>query len=417
MLKRLPLSLLAASLLAAAIPAVPALAQESDYGVSLPVTISGGGFYSHRLQLSDRKDNPGAAGFRVMLYPTIKLSSHWFAYAAFQARSMPYFYYDAFFSDRKEIYTDVVQAYIGYTFRRGRTTVVFKAGHLSTAFGSFPLRYDDTENAVIDQPLSYITEIPVRADQITCGVKDQLQQFYGSVDASCGGLRGRGPGLMPVTLYGLPAVQGEISSGRVDARVQITGGSPANPMSFAHAAQYLQWTVGGGYTIRQGFRVGGSAFRGPYLDRDLESVLPAGTSIRDFPATGLGLDVQWARGWWSAHGEIHHFTFAGPNWVVAPNVTSSYAEMKRTLTPRFYLAGRAGRLTTGRVVDVQGLSLPHIGSAMTSIELAAGAWLNRHQSLKVSYSCLKPEGTLSSQFNVIGFQLVTTLRAFDKTFR
>lgn len=399
------------------IAAAPLASQSSDFGLAVPVTISAGGMYSHRLQIYDRKDDPYAAGFRLMVYPTLKLGSGWFAYAALQARSMPYYYYDAFFSTRDHINTDVIQAYVGYSHRFGKTSAVFKVGHLSSAFGSFPLHYDDSQNLVIDQPLTYITEIPLRADQITCGVTDQGHQSYGSVGASCGGAAGRAPGLMPVTLYGLPAAEADVSSGRVDLRAQLTGSSPANTQNFLHAGQYLQWAAGGGYTIVQGFRVGASAFRGPYLDRSVTPWLPAGTSIRSFSATGLGLDVQYARGWWTVNGEMQHFTFPSPNWVVSPSFLSSYVEAKRMLSPRFYLAGRAGRLTAGSVTDRTGLSMSEFAPALTSIEFATGVWFNRHQSLKVSYSWLKSPGSLESEYNVLGFQFVTTLRALDQAFR
>ena len=110
-------------------------------------------------------------------------------------------------------------------------------------------------------------------------------------------------GLTPVTLYGLLGIQAEVSSHKLDGRIRVTSGSPSNPLSISHAPQYAQWVLGGGYTIRQGLRVGISGFRGPYLSPDVAPVLPAGTSVRMFPASGLGLEVQWARGHWSASGE------------------------------------------------------------------------------------------------------------------
>ena len=105
-------------------------------------------------------------------------------------------------------------------------------------------------------------------------------------------------------------------------------------------------------TIRQGFRVGVSGFRGPYLDPSVAPLLPAGTSVRNFPASAIGVDVQWARGHWSATGEWQRFWYDYPNFTAAPSVASTYVEGKRVLSPRFYAAGRAGWHAPGGATDV-----------------------------------------------------------------
>ena len=372
--------------------------------------------YTRRLQLYDGNASPAGAGFRVMINPTIKLGAHWFGYAAVQVRSTPYFYYDAF-SDERGTYVNTLQAFAGYAFRARETSVMFKAGRLSSAFGSFPLRYDDAENPLLDQPLSYITGTALRGDQLFCGTANLRQQRYGSVTAGCGGVPDPDGTLTPVTLYGLPGIQAEVSGRRVDARVQFTNGSPAHPRDWQAAGHYLQWTVGAGYTIRQGFRVGVSGFSGPYLDSALTPFLPAGSTIRDFPARAVGLDGQWARGRWSVSAEWQRFQFASPNFVTPPRITSSYAEAKSVITPRFFLAGRVGRFSTGKVVDSNGISAPEFASALTSLEVGGGMWLNRRQLLKVSYGWLKIEGQTGTQSNVLGVQFVTTLHALNWAFR
>jgi hypothetical protein len=393
-----------------------ARAQEANFGISVPVTVSGGILDTQRLQVSDPGESRVSGGFRTMVDPTLKLGEHWFGYAAVQVRLAPYFYYDAFKAEH-QVLTDVLQAYAGYSWHKGQTAVVVEAGKLSSAFGAFPLRYDDAQNPLLDQPLSYITEVPLRADQVACGTNDLLRQFYGSVSESCGGVPGRGPGLTPVTLYGLPGVQVEVSSRGLDGRLQLTGGSPASPQPWGEAGHYAQWTAGGGYTLRHGLRIGVSGFRGPYLDRVLSPLLPAGTTLRDFPASGRGLDAQWAHGRWSVSGESQRFRFNLPNFVVSPSVASSYAEVKSILTPRFFLAARAGRLSTGRVVDQRNVTAQESAPALTSVEMAAGSWVNRHVLLKVSYGILHTEGDSSTRFNVLGMQVVTTFHPVDRAFQ
>jgi hypothetical protein len=396
--------------------AIPALTQDANSGLSLPVTLSGGGLYSGRLQLRDPAESPFTGGIRAMLDPTLKLGEHWFGYAAIQVTLAPYFYYDAY-SPNHEWLTNVIQAFAGYSWRDEKISMVVKAGRLSSAFGSFPLRYDDAVNPLLDQPLSYIQSLTLRPDQVPCGVSDLLSQPYGSVSHLCGGVPGRQRGLTPVTLYGLPAIEADVSSGRLDGRLQITDGSPANPQGLDHVAQYIQWTAGAGYTIRQGFRIGIAGFRGPYLDRSLTSLLPAGTSLRDFPADAVGVDAQWERGRWSVGGEWQRFRFESPNFVVSPSIASTYAEVKTVLTPRLFVAGRAGWLSPGGAVDKRGISTGKFAPSIASYELGTGLWLNHRQLLKASYEWFDIEHQPGTRFNVLGIQLVTTFHTLDWPFR
>lgn len=395
--------------------AMPALPQESDFGISMPVTISGGAMHTGRLQLAEPDNSAYSAGFQAVLYPTLRLGKHWFAYSAMQFRLAPYLYYDAYDAEH-EWYVQALQAFVGYQVQKDKTSFVIKAGRLSSAFGAFPLRYDDAENAVLDQPLSYIQTLPLRNDQIPCGVADLLKQHYGYVWNQCGGPTNGAWGLTPVTLYGLPGIQAEISSHRVDGRIQVTSGSPSNPLSISHAPDYSQWVAGGGYTIQQGFRVGVSGFRGPYLSPALADLLPVGTTVRDFPASGFGVDVQWARGHWNTSGEWQRFQYDSPNLTTAPSIVSSYVEAKRILSPRFYVAGRAGWYRPGGARDVGGASTSQFAGTIGSYELGGGAWINRHQLVKASYEWLRIQNFPGTQTNVLGVEFVTTFQAVDQVF-
>ncbi len=127
--------------------------------------------YTDRPQADNPASSPVTGGFRGVVYPTLQLGPHWFAYAAVQVRYTPYFYYDTYYADR-DWYLDTLQAFVGYAARTQETTWVIKAGRLSSAFGSFPLHYDDADNPLLDQPLSYVQTLPLRHDQIPCGVQD-----------------------------------------------------------------------------------------------------------------------------------------------------------------------------------------------------------------------------------------------------
>src|SRR5262249_36822212 len=145
------------------------------------------------------------------------------------------------------------------------------AGQLSSAFGSFLLRYDDAKNPLPDQPLAY-------------------GYYY-----------------QPVTVFGLAGAEADITFHRLDARAQFVNSSPANPRSLFDKEQYGSWAGGLGWTVRQGLRLGVSAYRGPYLDHHYAYYFPGEADPKHVPATGLGIDGQWAVGHWDFQGELQKF--------------------------------------------------------------------------------------------------------------
>jgi hypothetical protein len=343
-----------------------AQAQESDFGLAVPITLTGEAFYSHRLQ----EDNPDAsslaAAFRAVFYPSVNLGPHWFGYAAVQVHSTPFFYEEAYESER-EVETNVLQAFIGYSWSRERKSFTVKAGQLATAFGSFPLRYDDGLNPLVHNPLSY-------------------GYYY-----------------KPVSLYGIPGFEFDASVNRWDTRFQVTNSSPSNPQGLRSNNQHPQWAAGGGYTIRQGLRIGLSAHRGPYL---LRENLPPDSWYRahDFPATGIGTDFQWAGGRWNVAGELQRFQFNTPG---ALSTVGNYGcgEIKTILTPRLYAAARIGF----RRQDFR----PNQQTA----ELAVGFRPNRFQLIKAGYLWLRGQDVEESEYDVLGIQYITSFQALSKAFR
>src|SRR5579863_5522578 len=248
---------------------IRAFAQEAEAGITLPVTITGEGLYTHRLQSQDANASPVTGAFHAAFYPGLKLGPHWFVYSSIHVSSTPFYYNDSY-EPEHQIETQVVQAFLGYTQNYGSTSLVVKAGKLASAFGAFPLHYDDADNALLDQPLPYSAYLKLRPDQLPCGVADLIGQQYGaSANYGCGGSWGSSEGLTPVTLYGLPGVELDLSTHKIDARLQLTNSSPVNPQSLFSASQHPQWAAGAGYSVVQGFRVGFSAYRGPFLDRSV----------------------------------------------------------------------------------------------------------------------------------------------------
>lgn len=339
--------------------AAAGLAQEAQFGFAGPITLS---FFASQSQRAAIAGQPGATvtgAFRAVLYPTLKLGSHWFGYAAVDIHSTPY-YYGELFSRGTEINANLLQGYLGYSrVSQGRALTV-KAGQLTSAFGSFLLRYDDARNWLIDLPQAY-------------------GQYYSAT-----------------SVYGLPGVEMDAVLGKVDLRMQFTNSSPSNPRHLWDSDQYGGWTAGGGFTIRQGFRIGASAFHGPYLYRGHKFFFRGEANPKQLPATGLGADVQWARGHWNFNGELMHLN---QTYQLIPNfvTTAGYGEVKFKINPRWFLAGRAGtrRRTAGVGRD-------------ESYELVVGYQPVRNQLLKAGYLAMHRPSAPTTRDNVLGIQYVFT---------
>ncbi len=77
--------------------------------------------------------------------------------------------------------------------------------------------------------------------------------------------------------------------------------------AFSQRDQYGNWAGGGGYTIRQGLRVGVSGYRGPYLDRKYAYYFPGEANPSKLPAHAIGIDGNWAHGHTTAFVEVQRF--------------------------------------------------------------------------------------------------------------
>ena len=225
------------------------------------------------------------------------------------------------------------------------------------------------------------------------------------------------PGLLPITLYGLPGAELDVSYDHWDARFQLTNSSPANPQSLLSESQHAQWTAGAGWTLWQGLRMGVSAMRGPFLDQTAQELLPAGRTARDYSASAVGADLEWSLGRWSARAEWFRAKFPYPRLFTPATVHAGYGEVKATVTPRLYAAFRANWQMHNRVEDRNGRSPQPFQPNIQVYELALGFRVNRLQLLKVGYEWLHTDGVSGSQNNVFGVQFVTSVYSLSKAIR
>jgi hypothetical protein len=334
-------------------------AQEAQSGFDLRSTLSGQGAISNELTEPPRNGAPGAAGFRGVVYPTWKFNENWTATAALQLVTRPYFY-DSFSDAGFGAKGYVLQASLNYARVSKHGSLLVRVGQLSTSFGSYLLRYDDADNPLVDLPPEY-------------------GYYYAAVST-----------------LGLAGGQIDVARSKWDARVQFANSSPANPRSLFQHDQYGNWSGGAGYTIRQGFRVGVSAYRGPYLYRQYPYFFPGEANPSKLIAHAVGVDATWARNHTSLVVEGQRFVM--PYKVIPTRLeVAAYFEAKQTLSPRWYLALRTG-LTSATLSGME-----------RNLEADAAYRPNRFQLLKFDYEIEHYDTATPHNSNTFAVQLVTTL--------
>jgi hypothetical protein len=334
-------------------------AQEAHSGLDLRATVTAQAVASKELTEEPRSGAPVAPGGRAVLYPTIKFSERLYVTAALQGVTRPY-YFDDFDTEGYGAYGRVLQATLNYSRVSPRGSLLLRAGQLSSAFGSFLLRYDDADNALIDLPPSY-------------------GYYYA-----------------PVSMLGVAGAQVDATRGRFDGRLQFANSSPANPRSIFARDQYGNWAGGGGFTIRQGLRVGVSGYRGPYLYRGYAYFFPGEANPSTLPAHAVGIDADWAHGHTRAYMELQRFLMP---YKVIPDFREStaYGELQQVLSPRWSVAGRYSYLSN----SAQGVT--------HTIESTVGFRPNRFQLVKAGYERVQYRSATEPDEDRFAVQFITTL--------
>ena len=346
-------------LLCGALSANPVYAQEARSGIDLRATLTAQAAASNELTQAPRSGSPVVPGSRSVVYPTLKINDSWFISAALQLVTRPYYFSD-FSTTGYGVKGSVLQSALNYSHIWDNGSILVRAGEMPTAFGSFPLRYDDAVNPLVDLPPGY--------------------GYYYS----------------PISILGVAGAQIDATRSKWDGRIQFANSSPANPRSIFARDQYGNWAGGGGFTIRQGFRVGISAYHGPFLSRDYQFFFPGEANPSTLPAHAIGIDANWAHNHTSAQGEWQRFVMPYEK-IPTFHESVGYGEVKQILNPRWYLAFRGGWTSTSATGKTE------------NFETAAGYRPNRLQLLKIGYEYEHYSAGSERDNNVVAVQFVTSL--------
>jgi hypothetical protein len=119
---------------------------------------------------------------------------------------------------------------------------------------------------------------------------------------------------------------------------------PADHRNYVpRTTERLRPAIGGGITPFVGARVGASFTMGPYLNNSFSPTQLGGGKWTDFDQRVLALDASFSRGYLEMHAEYAQGRYEVPTRAKAVTGTTYYGEAKYTLTPRFFVAGRAER--------------------------------------------------------------------------
>jgi hypothetical protein len=114
------------------------------------------------------------------------------------------------------------------------------------------------------------------------------------------------------------------------------------------------------------------------------------------PAGAFGVDAEWATGHWSVQGELQRFVM--PYRVIPTfHEQAGYAEVRRVLNPRWFIAERSGYVASSA------------GPSVQEFEGVAGFRPDSRQIIKVGYGVDRTCASGSRLERMFEVQVVTTM--------
>jgi len=269
----------------------------------------------------------------------------------------------------------------------------FQAGRIPSVFGAYVRRYGTSDNPLIGVPLVYQYLTSLRPDAIPASADGLL--FYRGLGWQVGppiypvGDKTQKPGVPLMTAYQWDTgVQGHFGGRLVQGAVAITSGTLANPR-VDDDNDGRQWSGRVSFTPVVGLVLAASASQGEFLTRQITDTYNALLNQDNhYTQRGLGLDAEYSRGYWIVRGELIDSRWNLPKINNPPidrplHATGGFVEGTYRLSARYYVAGRADRLTFTRILGKsQPASAPGTwtpwDAPVNRVELGGGVKLTRH---------------------------------------
>jgi len=302
----------------------------------------------------------------------------------------------------------VLQGYLRYSTRLP-SGLNLQAGKFGHPFGQFLTRNYADQNPLIGFPFIYTHRTTIRSNQIPASAYDFLRWQARSQPVPGYSTSADSPGgWLPLINFAYPAgLMAFGSTTRVDYRFAVINSSLSNPLNPARSGQTAQWVIGGGIAPFQRFRLGASFTEGPFLDPVISSKLPAGTVWRDYTQRALGADMQLTLRHLDLHAELLSTNFKVPCISQRLGATGYFLELKRTLTPRLFVAGRWNQIYFDRFrTGITNGERRRFDYNRYSLELGLGYHLFEKLLARGSYQLNRTVAGIEPRDDIAGFQLV-----------
>ena len=262
-----------------------------------------------------------------------------------------------------------------------------QAGRIPPTFGAFGRRVYSTDNLLIGYPLAYQYLLSIRTDAIPANARELLaMRARGWLSSFSVGSSVPSTGVSPINGFRWDTgVAARFGTDRAQAAVAVTNGVLCDPRVGDNndgkqiSARFQAQPV-------MGLILGVSGARGAWLDRNLEARVAPG---QDDAQQALGFDAEYSRGYWLIRSEFVRSTWDMPGVASAADAmdlvaTTGWLEGRYRVGPRWYLAGRAERLTFSRIrAAAGGVEIPW-DAPVSRIELGGGVYIQRNLVARVS---------------------------------
>jgi hypothetical protein len=231
-----------------------------------------------------------------------------------------------------------------------------QAGRIPPVFGTFARRRYATDNPLIGYPLAYQYLTTLRADAVPASADDLLRvRGDGWYVGYPVGAPYAAPGSSLVSGLrwdtGVEVRIGNVTTGSVEVALALTQGTLSHPRTRDDNSG-KQASARIAFRPTFGLVLGVSGASGARLSREVTDLLDTGGS--SFRQKALGLDVEWARGYWILRGEAIYSRFDMPAieepFVESPlHAFAGYLEARYKVRPGLYVAARGDYLGLNRI--------------------------------------------------------------------
>ena len=247
--------------------------------------------------------------------------------------------------------------------------LVLKLGMIPSPFGAWAPRTYADRNPLVGLPLMYHYRTPISGSALATGPAGVIERKE-NYD------------------YGLPLIYdacwdngiealGFSPGGKFEYHLAVTKSAISNPRAYLNDGAQVIARVGFRPVI--GLKFGISAAAGSYLGQGATGV-PEGEKLRSVNQKALAADLAYSVAHTEIFAEIMRNLWENPNLEDDQGVTAGYLELRQTLFPGFYLAGRFDRLVYDRLSGPEGPF--HWGYDITRLESGGGYYVTKDALVK-----------------------------------